>query len=340
MNEVLNPYAEQKNLPARSGQVEVESSRSVAEVQAMVAVAKRFPRNPIDATERILNECQRAKLAEAALYTYSRGGTEISGPSIRLAEAIARNWGNLEFGIKEIAQGQGQSEMLAYCLDLENNVRQSKTFVVKHIRYTKRGSYNLEDPRDTYEVTANQGARRLRACILGVIPGDVVDAAVAQCEQTLKAKADTSAEAVKKMVDAFKAHGVTKEHIEKRIQRRLDAITPAQVIALRKIYTSLQDGMSSAGDWFEVEAPAPAKSGTDALKDALKPKVEAPEVDTELMAEFNELWVSAPKDAKLYAGEETGCPRAGSGYQRPGQGQVADWVRHCKEWMKNNGGEA
>ena len=41
------------------------------------------------------------------------------------------------------------------------------------------------DPRDIYEMVANQGARRLRACILGIIPGDVVGASVEECQKTL-----------------------------------------------------------------------------------------------------------------------------------------------------------
>ena len=110
----------------------------------------------------------------------------------------------------------------------------------------------------------NFSARRLRACILAVIPGDVTEAAVTQCEATMKSKADTSPAAMGKMVEAFAPFGVTKEQIEKRIQRRLDAIQPAQVVSLKKIYASLRDGMSAASDWFETGDAAPA-SGTDSL---------------------------------------------------------------------------
>ena len=78
---------------------EVEKSRAIAEAQAAMVIAKQFPRNEIKALDRILNACARPGLAEAALYTYSRGGTEITGPSIRLAEALAQNWGNIQFGI-------------------------------------------------------------------------------------------------------------------------------------------------------------------------------------------------------------------------------------------------
>jgi len=256
--------------------VEVEQQRAMAEVQSAMVIAKRFPRNQIEALDRVITACQRPALAEQALYSYSRGGSDITGPSIRMAEAIAQAWGNLQFGIKELEQRGKESTVMAYAWDVENNVKQEKTFQVKHERHTKKGKYALEDPRDIYEMVANNGARRLRACILGVIPGDVIDAAVNQCEETLKAKADTSPEAMKKLVDAFEKFKVTKTQIEKRIQRRLDTITPAQVVNLRKIYNSLKDGMSSPADWFETEEVQKEsdKKGAEGLKEKLKEKKE------------------------------------------------------------------
>jgi len=232
--------------------IEVEQQRSLAEVQGAIVLAKRFPRNPIVAIDKILNACQRLGLAEQALYSYARGGTEITGPSIRLAESIAQNWGNLQFGIKELEQRNNESTVEAFAWDMETNVRQVKVFQVKHERHTKKGSYKLEDPRDIYELTANQGARRLRACILGVIPADVIEEAVSQCEVTLKSKADISPESLKKLVEAFSTYGIAKEQVEMRIQRRIDTITPAQIVMLRKIYNSLKDGMSAPSDWFEM----------------------------------------------------------------------------------------
>lgn len=264
--------------------VEVESQRAVAEVQAAMMLARRFPRNPIEAVDRILNACTRPSLAEGALYSYSRGGTDITGPSIRLAEAMAQAWGNMSFGIRELEQRNGESTVEAFAWDIETNTRQVKTFQVKHERHTKQGAKRLTDPRDIYELVANQGARRLRACILGVIPGDVTEEAVKQCETTLAASADTSTDNVKKMLGAFESRfGVTKEQIEKRIQRRVDAMQPAQMVMLKKIYASLSDGMSKPEDWFESEAgPAPAltkKPDAPSTK-ATKPAAEsAPEDD-------------------------------------------------------------
>jgi len=252
--------------PQSSALAQAESSRAMSEVQASLVIAKKFPRDEKAAIDRILNACTRESLANVSVYQYSRGGTDITGPSIRLAEALAQNWGNMQFGIRELEQSNGESTVEAFAWDLETNTRQIKVFQVPHVRHTKAGAKPLTDPRDIYELVANNGARRVRACILGVIPGDVVELALNQCETTMTAQADTSPEAQKKILDAFAKYGVTKDQIEKKIQRRMDAITAAQVVNLRKIMSSLKDGMSQAGEWFDKEpatvaatVPPPAK---------------------------------------------------------------------------------
>lgn len=254
----------------------VEQQRAIAEVQASMIIARANPRNERHALDKILNACQRKRLAEVSVYSYSRGGSEISGPSIRLAEALAQYWGNIQFGIREIEQRNGESVVQAFAWDLETNVRREMTFSVPHVRHTRQGAKRLSDPRDIYELVANNGARRLRSCILAVIPGDIIDEAVDQCEVTIKANADTSPEGVQKMVNAFLEFGVVQQQIEQRIQRRLDSIQPAQVVSLKKVYASLRDGMSSVADWFEpIPEPEKAegatpKKGTEAAKAALK----------------------------------------------------------------------
>lgn len=292
--------------------IEVEQQRAISEVQGAIVLAKKFPRNQIECLDRIMTACQRPTLAEQALYSYSRGGTEITGPSIRLAEAIAQNWSNLQFGIKELEQRNGESTVEAFAWDVETNVKQVKTFQVKHERFTKKGKYSLEDPRDIYETVANQGARRLRACILGIIPGDVIDAAVGQCEGTLKAKADTSADALKKLIDAFANYHVSKEQIEKRIQRRIDTITPAQLVQLRKIYNSLKDGMSAAADWFEIVDQPKAADASAGLKEKIKGKQQQAPADKMAPGECpNDPGTTYTKEYCDGCAKRQGCPAWG-----------------------------
>lgn len=251
-----NPFQAGRTEQPATSLVEVESQRAIQEVQAAMVIAKKFPRDQVEAMNRILDACTRPSLAESALYTYARAGTDITGPSIRLAEAIAQNWGNLQFGIRELSQANGESTVEAYAWDVESNTRQVKVFQVPHIRYTKQTIKQLKDPREIYELVANQGARRLRACILGVIPGDVIEAAVQQCEVTQRTTADTSEKGIEKMLEGLSRFGITRSMVEKRIQRNIDSITPVQMVQMRKIYASLRDEMSVVSDWFEVGSSA------------------------------------------------------------------------------------
>ena len=274
---MMNPFDDGRtSAPAMTTTVTqaTESSRAVAEVQAALFIARTNPRDQKRAMDRILNACCRPSLAESAIYAYARGGNSITGPSIRLAEAVAQQWGNMQFGIRELSNSGGKSEVQAFAWDVETNTRREITFTVPHIRHTKKGSYKLEDPRDIYELVANQGARRLRACILAVVPGDVVEAAVNQCQLTLQSHTDVTAEGIKKLIEAFEPLSVSKAQIEKFCQCRAEAIKPAQIVRLRSIYTSLRDGMSSPSDWFEpdeTQAPAAIEAKAEpSLKDKIK----------------------------------------------------------------------
>lgn len=235
------------------GMIEVASNRVMQEIQAAMTVAKRFPRNEIAALAKIKNACKRIRLAEAAVYSYPKGGSQVEGPSIRLAETLAQCWGNLDFGVVELEQKPGESSCMSYCWDLETNTRQTKIFTIKHERHTRSGATRLQDPRDVYELVANQGARRLRACILGVVPGDIVDEALEEVNATLKNAGDGNplADRVNAMATAFEKHGVTSDMIAERLGHNLDATSEQELVNLRKIFVSLKDGMSKRDDWFK-----------------------------------------------------------------------------------------
>lgn len=262
-----NPFEKKQVATQEAGTVVAAQERAAQEVQAAMVIAKKFPRDQARAMDHILQACTRQTLAETAVYAYPRGGQMVTGPSIRLAEALAQQWGNVDFGIVELSQSNGTSSVMAYAWDLETNTRQTKVFQVNHTRWTKRaGNTRLEDPRDIYEQVANQGARRLRACILGIIPGDVVEAAVHQCELTQANAGGVPEEQLGKLVEAFAGMGVTKEMIAKRLGHHLESTIMAEVINLRKVYQSLKDGMAAVSDFFDVPAPSEPASTRDKLK--------------------------------------------------------------------------
>jgi hypothetical protein len=251
---VENPFGTQQMAPVGSGSAQALAQREIAEVQAAMIIAKKFPRDPVVAMDRILNACTRPLLAEKAVYEYAKGGQDVSGPTIRMAEVLAQNWGNMRCGVIEISRGVGVSECLAYATDLETNFGDEKRFHVRHVIDTKHGGRAAKDEREIYELIANMGARRKRACIMAVIPGDVQEAAVRQCEVTQATRVKITDELIQSLVEKFAAFGVTKEMLEKRIQRRMGAITPGMVVNLGKIYNSLTDNMSTPAEWFDMQA--------------------------------------------------------------------------------------
>lgn len=266
----------------RSTMNEMVTSRQAQEVQAAMVIAKKFPRDESLAWGRIMTACQRKGLAEQAMYEYPRGGTKVTGPSIRLAEAMARAWGNIDFGIFELEQKNGESQVMAYAWDLETNTRQTKVFSVPHIRSTRGGNIPLTDPRDIYEMVANQGARRLRACILGIIPGDVVEDAIDTCYKTLAGNnKEPLIDRVRKGAKIFEEKfSVTIPMLEKYIGCKLEAFSENDLIRLNNVFRSLNDGMAKREDYFEIQS-----DGTDwELTDPFAKKTESvaePPIDKE-----------------------------------------------------------
>jgi len=142
----------------------------------------------------------------------------------------------------------------AYAIDMETNTLQERVFHVKHVRFSKAGMQRLTDPRDIYEMIANLAARRIRACILSLIPGDVQEAALAQCEETLKGGGGKPLkDRIKAMLAKFKELSVSQEMIEARYRKKAEAIDEIQLLDLIRIHNSLRDGMSNLEDWFSDE---------------------------------------------------------------------------------------
>jgi len=237
-----------------SAVTQVEQSRAVAEVQGMIISAKKFPRDELASILRIQKACERYRLADMAMYTYPRGGENVTGPSIRLLETVAQAWGNLDFGVRELERGDKESEMEAYCWDMETNTRRTKRFTVPHIRSRKAGNKRLTDPRDIYETTANMGARRERACIQGIVPGDVIDIAVEACRATL-AKGDGTPleDRIRAMVSKFAELSITMELLEKRLEHKLDLTTGEEIVELITVYNAIKDNIGKRSAYFDIK---------------------------------------------------------------------------------------
>lgn len=231
--------------------------REAASVQAQIVSAKKFPRDEHRAIEKIMSSCKRPGVAKSSQYLYPRGGQTVEGPSIRLAEEIARAWGNIEYGIAELEKEEERTLVESFCIDLETNVRSSRKFWVGHeITLKNKQVKKLTDSRDIYELAANYGSRRLRSCIQAIIPKDIFDEAIATCNMTLRLLEDgqknlSLEDRTGNLLRAFKSVGVSREMIERRIGHMIAEIDSEEIIELGKIFNSIKDGISKRADWFE-----------------------------------------------------------------------------------------
>ena len=253
------------------GTIAIEASRAIAEAQGKLVIAKRFPRDEVQSYAKAMEACQRPTMAAKAFYSFPRGGQTVEGPTIRFAEELARCWGNIDYGIKELSQDDGKSEMQAYAWDLETNAQSVQNFTNPHKREKtdKRTKTvvmeTLTGQRDIYENNANMATRRLRSRILAILPAWFVEDAIAECKKTLAGQNDTPLiDRVKKMVVQFAKLGVTQEMIEKRLKRKVDTMTSDDFVEYVGIYNAVKGGESKIADWFDAQKEA---SGlTEALK--------------------------------------------------------------------------
>lgn len=263
--------ATQAGTTVNAGTALTEQSRAVAEALGKLQVAKQFPRNENNAYSQIMQACSRQAFAKTALYAYPKGGQQVTGPSIRMAEMLIRAWGNCESGLKELSQRDGESEMMAYTWDYETNTMFVKNFAVKHERRTRTKTTKLNDPRDIYELTANNGSRRQRATMLAAIPEWIVEDAVNAVKQTLAGQSDEPiGDRVRKMVAAFGKFGVTQEMIESYVGFEISLIDSDTLVDLMSVFNSIKSGDFKPSQYFSELAKKEPEKAVSQVNETLK----------------------------------------------------------------------
>ena len=262
-------------LPARradriSQGTAIEQARAVAEVAAAVQVAQQNPRDITRAIEQMRQSCQQKALAERAFYSLPRAGGRVEGETVHLARELARCWGNIDYGIRELRRDDddGQSEMQAWAWDQEQNVRPvhagrvhrpCRTARMKTDKHTKVKSRELlVDLGDIANNNNSVAARAVRETIFNVLPVWFKDEAVAICTATLQdGGGKTLAQQVADAIGHFREKwNVRVEQIETRIDRDHDQWTAQDLGLLRVISGELSRGEKRVGDEFPTRVSA------------------------------------------------------------------------------------
>lgn len=260
----------------------IEQSRAIADVQAAVTVAQNCPRDMAEAEREMEYVCGRMDMAEQAFYQVTNRG---SGPSVHLMRELARIWGNVDYGVKELSRNddKGESEVLATCWDMQKNTRSSRTFIVPHQRMRAGARVELVDLTDIYLNNQNVGARAVRECIQTILPRWFTEKAQDICRSTLEhGEGEPLGDRINRMVEWFRDKlGVTQQQMEARIGRRRGAWTPEDVAQMKIAGKSIMAGEANRDELFPpvaaeiVTEPCESDAAEEPAESKLKGKVKA-----------------------------------------------------------------
>lgn len=268
-----------------------------AEIRAQFTKAMMAPRNIEQARQSVLKACRRTRFAQnkSTLYRKPAGNTFVEGAGIRLAEELARNFGNLRCVADLRWQDDEQSVYAVSCIDLETNFSNTVQVTVQRVieRHTPRAGQEVIGQRETSKgkniylvrptddelVTKTNSlvSKALRNCILRCIPEDIVDEALETIRATRleQAERDPGAE-TKAICDGFARIGVMPMELERFLGHPISSVSPVELTELRAIWKTIEDEETSWAAVIEAKRGISPKRGLD-ISDLKPGKQEQPQ---------------------------------------------------------------
>jgi ribosome modulation factor len=227
-----------------------------AEIDQQIATARAMPRS---VKRAIANITGLATLdedsAEECVYALPRGGKPIKGPSIRLAEIIASQWGNCRVAARVVLVDKIEKFIEAEGVfhDLETNT--ATTARVRR-RISNRAGKVFDD--DMIVVTGNAAcAIAKRNAILGAVPKGVWRKAYEAAEGVLVGDVKTLAERRDRMMKAFAGFGVTPDQIFVSLGiAGLEEINLDHLSTLIGTHSAIKSGETTVEEAFPRTVPA------------------------------------------------------------------------------------
>lgn len=234
-----------------------------ASVEARCIMAMRNPRNLDQVRQELLRECARPSFAEVARYR-KPVGQGIEGLSIRFVEQALQLMGNCESIATTVYDDQLKRIVEVRVTDYERNVchttqitvsktverrqlRQGQTAIGRRTGSGGQTVYIVEATDD--DLLNKQGSlvsKAIRTNGLRLIPGwlqDEADNAIRATSANNAAK-DPDAER-RRLADAFAGLNVMPRDLEEYLGHDLGKISPAELVELREVYTTIRDGQAT-----------------------------------------------------------------------------------------------
>lgn len=229
-----------------------------AEIDSAIATARAYPRQMKVVVDNIvtLATMDEATAAEC-IYALNRGGKAIRGPSIRMAEIIAQQWGNNRVDARVIETDRTNKEIVAEATfhDLQTNSL-VKASVRRRISDKHGRLYNA----DMIVITGNAACSIARRnAILAGVPKAIWNQGLKAAEQIVRGDAKTLVERRDAAVAAFAHFGATPAQVFQLLGvKGMDDIGLDELVTLRATYSSIKDGQVTVEEALNIARGTPA----------------------------------------------------------------------------------
>lgn len=264
--------------------LEVVSNDSLAaiervQVDVQIATAKKYPRNIQAVKQAMLGIATLdEETAASCFYSLPRGGKNIQGPSVRLAEIALSSYGNVKAATRILNVETGTNPhcvVQAVVHDMERNVCYA---VEKRRRITGKKSKGGKPDEDDINLAVNAGSSiAFRDAVFKVVPGALVKSVYEAAKKVAVGDVKSIVAQRQKVFDRFKQIGVSEDRILSSIDRkRIEEVTLEDLEHLIGIGTSLRDGQTTVEEAFPIKGTAITKPIFEAP--IVTPKVEEDDV--------------------------------------------------------------
>lgn len=302
-----------------------------AEVESAFVMAIRSPRNEADARAKILSACANPIFAGKARYAKPQGMKQVNGrleqqfvigPSIRFAEEMLRCWKNVLTQTTAIFDDSTRRIIKVTVRDLEANLAYSKEITLEKTVERRNAkdriivSQRVNSSNEivyivaaTEDELANKEASAISKIIrnngLRLIPQHIVEESMLAVGQMIKDRVTKDPQAEKTAIlDGLSKKGVMPSDVERYVGCPAAQFTPDNLVQLRDILTSIDDGHTTWAEYIEgtkveVSAELAAKSQPETKGAAILEKIgKAEQAKAEESAKAKEPEKAKPAEPK------------------------------------------
>ena len=323
----VTPVPEGRAVATRKPQTSLEViTRTEVESQMTFALAnpRSLAKFKADAIEMATLD---RTIAKKCFYKLPRGGKDLDGPSIRLAEIIAAAYGNLRCAARVIEIAESYVVAQGVCLDVEKN---SVFSTEVRSRITDKNGVRYND--DMIIVTSNAAcSKAVRNAIFRVVPLALVEPVSIAAKACAAGNRDTIVEDRANAVSAWASKGVSEKQLCAKFNAAgIEDLGPAELSDLLGYWNALEDKEVTLDEIFPAPVKAaPVEPGKTAAQSAMAAKAAAARGEVKAPAAAQQPATTGPrrsappkpnpKDAELLAADEEARQREAAEQREPGQ---------------------